>query len=97
MRWVDIPTRPDLDYDTSIECHISDWGAAMPRDAGTITPGEWIEEIRPPRRRMQVMAIHQKPGFAAPNVELAIEGNPVDRLTLSLFALGDNARFRRLQ
>ncbi|MFM2043623.1 MAG: hypothetical protein RLY86_2199 [Pseudomonadota bacterium] len=69
----------------------------MPRDAETLTPGEWLEEMRPPRRRMQILALHRKPGQPVANVELAIEGNPVDRLTLSQLAIADTSRFRRMR
>lgn len=68
----------------------------MPRDKDVLTPGDWVEEIGAPRRRLLVMAIHRKPGHATANVELAIDGNPVDRIALSLYALADAARFRRL-
>ncbi|WP_282183185.1 hypothetical protein [Niveispirillum sp. SYP-B3756] len=43
------------------------------------------------------MAIHARPGIKAANVELAIAGNVVDRLSLSIFALSDVNRFRRLR
>jgi len=69
----------------------------MARDIADFAPGEWVEELQPPRRRMQVMAVHAKPGIKAANVELAIAGNVVDRLSLSIFALSDANRFRRLR
>jgi hypothetical protein len=69
----------------------------MARDIADFAPGEWVEELQPPRRRMQVMAVHIKPGLKAANVELAIAGNVVDRLSLSIFALSDANRFRRLR
>jgi hypothetical protein len=69
----------------------------MARDFVDFAPGEWVEELLPPRRRLQVMAIHARPGIKAANVELAIAGNVVDRLSLSIFALSDANRFRRLR
>lgn len=69
----------------------------MARDFVDFAPGEWVEELQPPRRRLQVMAIHARPGIKAANVELAIAGNVVDRLSLSIFALSDINRFRRLR
>jgi hypothetical protein len=69
----------------------------MTRDIADFAPGEWVEELQPPRRRMQVMAVHSRPGVKAANVELAIAGNVVDRLSLSIFALSDGNRFRRLR
>ncbi|WP_114395652.1 hypothetical protein [Oleisolibacter albus] len=68
----------------------------MPRDIGALSPGDWIEEKHPPRRRLQVMAIHSRVGHPTPNVELAVDGNPVDRLSLSLYAVNDQARFRKM-
>ncbi|MDG5497979.1 hypothetical protein [Niveispirillum sp. BGYR6] len=69
----------------------------MARDFTDFAPGEWVEELQPPRRRLQIMAIHARPGIKAANVELAIAGNVVDRLSLSIFALSDANRFRRLR
>lgn len=68
----------------------------MARDSADFLAGDWIEEIKPQKRRFQILAIHHKPGHPAPNVELAIDGNAADRLTLSLFAVADSSRFRRL-
>lgn len=69
----------------------------MPRDAGELATGDWIEETHAPRRRLQVLAIHAKPGRPTPNVELAVDGNPVHRLTLSPYALADGSRFKRIR
>lgn len=70
---------------------------SMSRDFFDLSPGEWVEELQPPRRRMQILAIHTRPGAKAANVEMAIAGNNVDRISLSIFALSDTARFRRLR
>lgn len=69
----------------------------MAREVIDFSPGEWVEELMPPKRRFQIMAVHAKPGTRAPNVELAIDGNPVHRLSLSIFALADLQRFRRVR
>lgn len=69
----------------------------MARELVDLSPGEWVEELQPPRRRFQIMAIHTKPGLRTANVELAIAGNVVDRLSLSISALSDSNRFRRLR
>lgn len=68
----------------------------MARDVAELMAGDWLEEKKPQKRRFQVLAIHHKPGHPAPNVELAIDGNAVDRVTLSLFAVTDPSRFRRV-
>ncbi|AUN33050.1 hypothetical protein IP70_21375 [alpha proteobacterium AAP38] len=72
-------------------------GAIMAREVIDFSPGEWVEELTPPKRRFQIMAVHSKPGTPAPNVELAVDGNPVHRLSLSIFALADMHRFRRVR
>jgi len=69
----------------------------MARDVIDFSPGEWVEEIQPPKRRFQIMAVHAKPGVRTPNVELAINGNPVHRISLSIVALADMHRFRRVR
>lgn len=69
----------------------------MAREINDFTAGEWVEELQPPRRRLQIMAVHVKAGVRTPNVELAVAGNPVDRISLSIFALGDPLRFRRVR
>lgn len=69
----------------------------MARDVVDFSPGEWVEELQPPKRRLQIMAVHAKPGVKAPNVELAVDGNPVHRISLSIFALADIHRFRRVR
>jgi len=68
----------------------------MPRDGDTLAPGDWVEEVQPPRRKLRVLAVHRKPGQPAPNVEMAVEGNPVNRLTLSIYAVTDSSRFKRI-
>ncbi len=68
----------------------------MGREVPELLAGDWVEETKPQKRRFQILAIHHKPGHPAPNVELAIEGNAADRITLSLFAVADASRFRRL-
>ena len=72
-------------------------GAIMAREVIDFSPGEWVEELTPPKRRFQILAVHNKPGQRTPNVELAIDGNPVHRLSLSIFALADHQRFRRVR
>jgi len=69
----------------------------MPRDTNPLVPGDWVQENKAPHRRMQVIAIHTKPGHPAPNVEMAVAGNPVDRLSLSIHVLTDPDRFKRLR
>lgn len=69
----------------------------MAREVIDFSPGEWVEELTPPKRRFQIMAVHSKPGTPAANVELAVDGNPVHRLSLSIFALADMHRFRRVR
>ena len=68
----------------------------MAREVAELMAGDWVEETKPQKRRLQVLAIHHKPGHPAPNVELAINGNAADRVTLSLFAVTDPSRFRRV-
>jgi hypothetical protein len=68
----------------------------MARDLIDFSAGEWLEEIQPPRRRLQIFAIHVKPGKLTTNVELAVAGNPVDRISLSIHAIADGSRFRRI-
>lgn len=68
----------------------------MARESLDLAAGVWVEETKPQKRRFQILAIHHKPGHPAPNVELAVEGNASDRLTLSLFAVSDTTRFRRI-
>lgn len=69
----------------------------MPRDVDPLSPGDWVEETRTPRRRLQVLAIHSKPGHPVANVEMAIDGSPVNRLSLSLQAVTDSSRFKRIR
>lgn len=69
----------------------------MPRDVDPLSPGDWVEETRLPRRRLQVLAIHHKPGHPVANVEMAVEGNNVHRLSLSLPAVMDGSRFKRIR
>ncbi len=58
-------------------------------------PGEWMEEVKLPKRRMLVHAVHQRPGHP-PHVEFLVEGRSSDRLSLALEVVLDTDRFRRL-
>jgi len=58
-------------------------------------PGEWIEELKQPRRRLLVHAVHQKAERPV-HVEFLVDGRNSDRLSLALEAVLDGSRFRRL-
>lgn len=58
-------------------------------------PGDWLEEIKLPKRRLLVHAIHQRPGHV-PHVEFLVAGRPSDRLSLAMEVVLDGDRFRRL-
>lgn len=64
------------------------------RTAEPPKPGEWMEEVRLPKRRMLVHAVHQRPGHP-PHVEFLVEGRASDRLSLALEVVMDTDRFRR--
>lgn len=58
-------------------------------------PGEWMEEVKLPRRRLLVHAVHSRPGHP-PHVEFLVDGRSSDRLSLALEVVNDPERFRRL-
>lgn len=58
-------------------------------------PGEWLEELKVPRRRLLVHAVHQH-ATRPVHVEFLVEGRSSDRLSLALEVVLDAARFRRL-
>ncbi|MFM2043625.1 MAG: hypothetical protein RLY86_2201 [Pseudomonadota bacterium] len=57
--------------------------------------GDWLEEVRLPKRRLLVHAVHQRTGHPA-HVEFLVEGRPSDRLSLALEVVLNAERFRRL-
>ncbi|HYC02363.1 MAG TPA: hypothetical protein VED40_03675 [Azospirillaceae bacterium] len=58
-------------------------------------PGDWMEEVRLPKRRLLVHAVHQRPGHP-PHVEFLVDGRSSDRLSLALEVVQDQERFRRV-
>ncbi|MDE1145298.1 MAG: hypothetical protein PW843_01610 [Azospirillaceae bacterium] len=58
-------------------------------------PGEWMEEVKLPKRRLLVHAIHQRAGHP-PHVEFLVDGRSSDRLSLALEVVLDSDRFRRM-
>ncbi len=58
-------------------------------------PGDWMEEVRLPKRRLLVHAVHQRPGHP-PHVEFLVDGRSSDRLSLALEVVLDGERFRRV-
>ena len=57
-------------------------------------PGDWMEEVKLPRRRLLVHAVHSRPGHP-PHVEFLVDGRVNDRLSLSLEAVLDSERFKK--
>ncbi|OYQ35577.1 hypothetical protein CHU95_07590 [Niveispirillum lacus] len=57
--------------------------------------GEWLEELKMPRRRLLVHAVHQHAARPT-HVEFLVEGRNSDRLSLALEVVLDATRFRRL-
>ncbi len=57
--------------------------------------GEWLEELKMPRRRLLVHAVHQH-ATRPTHVEFLVEGRNSDRLSLALEVVLDTTRFRRL-
>ncbi|WP_154667315.1 hypothetical protein [Niveispirillum irakense] len=58
-------------------------------------PGDWLEELKLPRRRLLVHAVHQHAARPV-HVEFLVEGRSSDRLSLALEVVLDGARFRRM-
>jgi len=58
-------------------------------------PGDWLEEVKLPRRRLLVHAVHQRSSHP-PHVEFLVDGRHSDRLSLALEVVLDSERFRRL-
>jgi hypothetical protein len=58
-------------------------------------PGEWMEEVKLPKRRMLVHAVHQRSGHP-PHVEFLVEGRASDRLSLAMEVVLNTERFRKL-
>ena len=58
--------------------------------------GDWVEEVRLPKRRLLVHAVHHRTGHP-PHIEFLVEGRVSDRLSLSLEAVLDGERFRRVE
>ena len=58
-------------------------------------PGDWMEEVKLPKRRLLVHAVHARPGHP-PHVEFLVDGRSSDRLSLALEVVLDSDRFRRL-
>ncbi|WP_119681036.1 hypothetical protein [Indioceanicola profundi] len=59
-------------------------------------PGDWLEEVKLPKRRLLVHAVHQRPGHPA-HVEFLVDGRSSDRLSLALEVVLNAERFRRLE
>ncbi len=57
--------------------------------------GDWMEEVKLPKRRLLVHAVHQRPGHPT-HVEFLVEGRASDRLSLALEVVTDPERFRRV-
>lgn len=57
--------------------------------------GDWMEEVKLPKRRLLVHAVHQRPGHP-PHVEFLVGGRTSDRVSLALEVVLDSDRFRRL-
>ncbi|WP_114395649.1 hypothetical protein [Oleisolibacter albus] len=58
-------------------------------------PGDWLEEVKLPKRRLLVHAVHQRPSHPA-HVEFLVEGRASDRLSLALEVVMDPERFRKI-
>jgi hypothetical protein len=58
--------------------------------------GDWVEEVKLPKRRLLVHAVHHRTGHP-PHIEFLVEGRVSDRLSLSLEAVLDGERFRRVE
>lgn len=58
--------------------------------------GDWVEEVRLPKRRLLVHAVHHRAGHP-PHIEFLVEGRVSDRISLSLEAVLDGERFRRVE
>lgn len=58
--------------------------------------GDWVEEVKLPKRRLLVHAVHHRTGHP-PHIEFLVEGRVSDRISLSLEAVLDVERFRRLE
>jgi hypothetical protein len=58
--------------------------------------GDWVEEVKLPKRRLLVHAVHHRTGHP-PHIEFLVEGRVSDRLSLSLEAVLDVERFRRVE
>lgn len=54
-----------------------------------------MEEVKLPKRRLLVHAVHQRPGHP-PHVEFLVGGRTSDRVSLALEVVLDSDRFRRL-
>ncbi|MFV3075547.1 hypothetical protein [Niveispirillum fermenti] len=65
------------------------------RSAEAPKPGEWLEEVKSPRRRLLVHAVHQHAARPV-HVEFLVNGRNSDRLSLALEVVLDATRFRRL-
>ncbi len=65
------------------------------RTAEPPRPGEWLEELKLPRRRLLVHAVHQHAARPV-HVEFLVDGRSSDRLSLALEVVLDATRFRRL-
>lgn len=65
------------------------------RTAEPPRPGEWLEELKLPRRRLLVHAVHQHAARPV-HVEFLVDGRNSDRLSLALEVVLDATRFRRL-
>jgi len=54
-----------------------------------------MEEVKLPKRRLLVHAVHQRPGHP-PHVEFLVDGRSSDRLSLALEVVLNAERFRKV-